>query len=71
MLMEITKNYNEKSDGKAATKILQGDLPHGPVAETPHSKCRGLGSIPDQGGRSHMLPLRVHTSQIKNPTCRS
>lgn len=26
MLMEITKNYNEKSASKAATKILQGDF---------------------------------------------
>lgn len=41
MLMEITKNYNAKNDGKAATKVLQGDLPGGSGAETPHSQCRG------------------------------
>lgn len=71
MLIEITKNYNAKNDGKAATKVLQGDLSGGSGAETPHSQCRGPGSIHDQGARSHILPLRVHTSQIKKPTCRS
>ena len=41
MLMEITKNYNEKSDSKAATKTLQGDFPAGPGAETLRSRSRG------------------------------
>ena len=27
----------------------------------------GLGSIPSQGTRSHMLQLKVHTSQLKIP----
>ena len=71
MLMEITKNYNEKNASKAATKILQGDFPAGPVAEILALNAGDLGSIPDQGTRSHMLPLRVHMIQIKNPTCLS
>ena len=28
------------------------------MAETPHSQCRRLGSIPGRGTRSHMLQLR-------------
>ena len=31
-----------------------GDFPGGPVGKTPHSQCRGPGSIPGQGTRSHM-----------------
>ena len=34
------------------------DFPGGPVAKTPCSQCRGLGSIPGQGTRSHMPRLR-------------
>lgn len=41
MLMEITKNYNEKSDSKAATKTLQGDFLAGPGAETPSLSIQG------------------------------
>ena len=35
-----------------------GDFPGGPMLKTPHSQCRGSGSIPDQGTRSHMPQLR-------------
>ena len=38
------------------------DFPGGPVAETLHSKCRGVGLIPGQGTRSHK-------PQLKDPTC--
>jgi len=30
------------------------NLSGGPAAKTPSSQCRGLGSIPGQGSRSHM-----------------
>ena len=35
-----------------------GDFPGGPVAKTPCSQCRGLGSIPGQGTRSHMAATK-------------
>ena len=38
-----------------------GTSPGGPMAETPRSSCRGLGSI-SRGTRSHVLPL-------KGPAC--
>ena len=31
--------------------------------------AQGLGSIPGQGTRSHMLQLRVHLLQLKDPVC--
>ena len=34
------------------------DFPGDPVAKTPRSQCRGLGSIAGQGTRSHMPQLR-------------
>ena len=43
------------------------DFPDGPVAKTPHSQCRGPGSIPGQGARSHMLQVRVCLPQLKIP----
>ena len=43
------------------------DLPGGPVAKTPHSRCRVLGSIPGQGSRSHMPQLSIHKLQLKIP----
>ena len=42
-----------------------GYFPGGPVAKTLHSQCRGLGSVPGQGTRSHVLQLRIHTLQQK------
>ena len=43
------------------------DFPGGPVAKSPRSQCRGPGSIPGLGTRSHMLQLRVHIPQLKVP----
>ena len=40
------------------------DFPGGPVAKTPCSQCRGLGSTPGQGTRSHMLQLRPCADKI-------
>ena len=40
-----------------------GDFPGGPVVKTQCSKCRGLGSIPGQGNRSHRPQLRIHMPQ--------
>ena len=51
---------------------MNRDFPGGPVSKTPHSQCRGPGSIPGQGTRSHMpqtrsqvLQLRVRVTQLK------
>ena len=41
------------------------EFPGGPVAKTPCCQCRGLGSIPGQGTRSHMLQLRVPVPKLK------
>ena len=35
------------------------------MAKTWHSQYRGLGSIPGQGTRSHMLELRVQMPTLK------
>ena len=35
------------------------DLPGGLVAKTPCSQCRGVGLIPGQETRSHMLQLKI------------
>ena len=43
------------------------DFPAGPEDKTPRSQCRGPGSIPSWGTRSHMLQLRVHMPQLKIP----
>ena len=47
---------------------LSRDFPGGPVAKTPHSQCRGLGSIPGVGTISHMPQLRVHMPQLRLST---
>ena len=31
------------------SRTTEGDFPGGPVASTPHSQCRGPGSVPDRG----------------------
>ena len=41
------------------------DFPGGPVAKTPRSK--GLGSVPGQGTRSHVVQLGVCMLQLKIP----
>ena len=45
------------------------DFSGSPVAKTPCSQCRGPGSIPGQGTRSHMPPLssKVQMLQLKIP----
>ena len=40
------------------SKGTPGDFPGDLVARTPFSQHRGLGLIPGQGTRSHMLQLR-------------
>ena len=40
-------------------KKLHRDFPGGPVAETLSSQCRGPGSIPGQGTRSHTTQWRL------------
>ena len=35
----------------------------GPMIKTPHTQCRGPGSIPGQGTRSHMPQLRPGTAK--------
>ena len=55
------EEHVNRSQGDSAfpRKWQWGDFPGGPVAKTPHSQCRGLGSIPSQGTRSHVPQLRV------------
>ena len=42
---------------------ISEDFPGGPVAKTSRFQCRGLGSIRDQGTKSHMSQPRVHMPQ--------
>ena len=51
-----------------ASKVGCQDFPGGPIDKTPCFQCRGPGSIPGQGTRSHMLQLRVRTQQLKIPS---
>ena len=44
------------------------DFPGGPVAKTPCSHCRGLGSIPGQGTRSHTTTKGLNAA-TKDPAC--
>ena len=48
----------DSSGSDTFTKERHRDFPGGLVAKTPPSQCRGLGFIPAQGTRSHMLQLR-------------
>ena len=50
---------------KVEKKKRELEIPGGPVTKTPYSQCRGPGSIPGQGVRSHMLQLRVSMPQSK------
>ena len=52
---QLKKLWQQRADLKKA----QGNLPGGPVAKTPSSQCRGPGSIPGQGTRSHMPKQRA------------
>ena len=51
----------EKNIGKNV-----GHFPGGPVAKTSYFQCRGPGSIPGQGTRSHMLQPRCHKPQQRS-----
>ena len=51
------KKKRKKSDNK--------DFLVGPVAKSPRSQCRGLGSIPGQGTRSCMLQLKIPHAATK------
>ena len=46
--------------------VLLRDFPGGLVAKTPCSQQGGLGSIPGQGTRPHMLQLRVCMPQQRS-----
>ena len=50
---------NLASMGKKDTR----DIPGGPVANTPHSQCRGPRLNPWSGNRSHMLLLRLGSAK--------
>ena len=41
------------------------DFPSGPMAKTLHWECRGQGSVPGPGARSHMPPLTVLMLQLQ------
>ena len=45
--------------------VIDRDFPGGPGAKMPRSQTGGLGSILDQGTRSHVWQLRVHMPQLK------
>ena len=48
--------------GKPSTGVIKldyRDFACGPVVKTPWSQCRGPGSIPGQGTRSHMSQLKI------------
>ena len=44
------------------------DFPGGLVVKTPCAQCRGLGSIPGQGTRSHMQPKSCRLQQRQKNT---
>ena len=48
---------------KRGSRKALGDFPGGSVAKTLRSQCRGLGSIPGWGTRSHMPQLRPCTAK--------
>ena len=46
-------------------RTISTDIRGGPVGKTLCSSAGGLGLIPGQGIKSHMLKLRVHMQQLK------
>ena len=48
-------------------KVTHRDFHGGPMAKALCAQCRGLGSIPGQGTRSHMSQRWVHMLQLKTP----
>ena len=57
---EWRRFYRKKKKKKKNPKKQLGDFPGGPVAKTLLPMQGGLGSVSDQGTRSHMPQLRVH-----------
>ena len=62
----VGQTYFEKIIKVYKLNFTLWDFPGGPVAKTPSSQCRALGSIPAQGTRSCVPQLRHHT---EDPTC--
>ena len=63
-----TRQWNNAWGSEGSSLCLEWgrrDFPGGPVAKTPHSRCRVLGSIPGQGSRSHMPQPGVCKLQLK------
>ena len=59
---QIDRNTSKAStDGSYRNQAT--DFPGGPVAKTLYSQCRGPGSIPGWGTRSHMLRLRLNEAK--------
>ena len=57
---------------KMIIKTQCGDFPGGTVNKTPHSQCRGPGSIPGQGTRSHTHDTtKSSRAEAKEPACRN
>ena len=46
-------------------KVPSWDFPGSPVAKTPFPSAVGLGLIPGQGTRSHMLQIKIPYSMTK------
>ena len=53
--MVKTVTFSHEDTFIACLREVDKDFPGGPVAKTPCSQCRGLGSIPGQRDRSHVL----------------
>ena len=57
-ILQLYLNKMSKLGKAVEEKVVppkKKDFPDGPVAQTPHSKCRGSGSIPGRGTTFHML----------------
>ena len=53
---QVIHLLKKKKKKKGNNKHFPGDA----VIKTPHSQCRGPGSIPGHGTRFHMMQLRLH-----------
>ena len=69
MLQYLKKDKREVIKKKNVVRFLKDDsgrdFPGGLVAKTPCSQCRGLGLIPAQGTRSHLLQLKILQATTK------
>ena len=61
--LKAFQRKQEKLQRLIELRKLGRDFPGGPVAKTLCSQCKGLGSIPGQGARAHMLQLRPGTAK--------